>query len=231
MKVGSPTAASATANPLPPVTCPMTRRDAVRRAWEAVADDYAATRRADGEDADLVDDLLGTLPADPTVLDVGCGDGMRTLANLPDGSLGLDFSRRQLELAGENVPGARRLQADMTALPLRDGSVDGITAYHAVFHVPRARHPDVYREFARVLRPGGSVLLTVGTGSHEGTRSNWLGSGHSMFWSTPGRDATLSQLRDAGFEVTWERTVDDPLGSTASFVLAERGRTGSDRRE
>jgi hypothetical protein len=40
-----------------------------------------------------------------------------------------------------------------------------------------------------------------------------------MFWSTPGRDRTREQLRDAGFEVVWERVVDDPLGSEVPFAL------------
>jgi len=198
------------------------RRAAVRRAWDAVADDYAAKRRADGEDARLIAELLGALGDDPTVLDVGCGDGARTLANLPAGTVGLDFSRRQLELAGDTAPDARFVQGDMTHLPFVDGSVDGVTAYHAVFHVPRVEHPVVYEEFARVLRPGGRLLLTVGTGSYESTRRDWLGSGHEMFWSTPGRDVTRSQLEQAGFEVEWERFVDDPLGSQALFTLAKR---------
>ena len=47
--------------------------------------------------ADLLDDLLTRLAdagvGDPRVLDVGCGDGARTLANLPEGSLGLDGVR------------------------------------------------------------------------------------------------------------------------------------------
>jgi ubiquinone/menaquinone biosynthesis C-methylase UbiE len=200
----------------------MVDRNVVRRAWDAVADDYARNRRADGEDAALIDELVAGLPPDSNarVLDVGCGDGRRTLANLPPGTIGLDFSRRQLELARETDPDARLVQADMTAIPLRDEVVDGITAYHAVFHVPRDRHPDVYREFARVLRPGGLLLTTVGTGRTETTRQNWMNSGKPMFWSTPGRRATTDQLRDAGFEVVWERFVDDPLGSEALFVLA-----------
>jgi ubiquinone/menaquinone biosynthesis C-methylase UbiE len=195
-------------------------RNRVREAWDAVAETYAASRRADGEDAALIDELLAELPAEPTVLDVGCGDGARTLANLPPGSVGLDLSRRGLSLARERVPDARLLQGDMTAIPLRDGSVDAVTAYHAVFHVPRAEHPAVYREFARVLRPGGYLLTTVGTSSYETTRRGWLGSGRSMFFSTPGRETTLAGLREAGFEVVWERFVDDPLGSSALFVLA-----------
>ena len=135
--------------------------------------------------------------------------------------MGLDFSRAGLELARETAPRTRLVQADMTAVPLEADSVDAITAYHSVFHAPRAEHPAVYREFERVLRPGGVLLMTVGTSRHEGTRSNWLDSGHSMFWSTPGRAETYAQLRDTGFGIRAERTVDDPLGSEATFVFAE----------
>ncbi|MEF8866974.1 MAG: class I SAM-dependent methyltransferase [Haloarculaceae archaeon] len=195
-------------------------RNRVRRAWDAVAEAYAANRRPDGEDAALLAELLAELPSEPTVLDVGCGDGARTLANLPAGSVGLDVSRRGLELARERRPDARLLQADMTAVPLGEDTVDAVIAYHAVFHVPRAEHPAVYREFASVLRPGGYLLATVGTAEYETTRPDWFGSGHPMFFSTPGREATLEQLRDAGFEVVWERSVEDPLGSSALFVLA-----------
>ncbi|MFB6297098.1 MAG: class I SAM-dependent methyltransferase [Salinirussus sp.] len=198
------------------------QRDSIRQAWDAVADDYARSRNPDGEDAALVDELLADLPPDPTVLDVGCGDGKRTLANLGDArAVGLDFSRRQTRLARRNVPGAHPVQGDMLAVPLGSETVDAITAYHAVFHVPRDRHPAVYREFARVLRPGGRVLMTVGTGAYQTVRSDWLGSGRSMFFSTPGRERTLEQLREAGFELVWDRHVDDPLGSSAYFVLVE----------
>ncbi|ELY35872.1 class I SAM-dependent methyltransferase [Natronorubrum tibetense] len=197
-------------------------RQELRRAWDAVADDYARTRRADGEDAALIDELLETLPEAATVLDIGCGDGMRTLANLAGvESIGVDLSSRQLELAAENVPEAHLLQGEMTRLPLAANSVDAITAYHAVFHVPRTEHPAVYDEFARVLRPGGRLLATVGSSPYETIQHDWLGSGQSMFFSTAGRRRTRSGLETAGFAIVWERVVDDPLGSSVPFVLAE----------
>jgi ubiquinone/menaquinone biosynthesis C-methylase UbiE len=196
-------------------------RNAVRAAWDRVSEAYANSRNPDGNDADLVDELLESLPADARVLDVGCGDGMRTLANLPADAVGLDLSRRGLELASGNVPNPL-VQGDMVQLPFADESFDGITAYHAVFHVERTTHPAVYAEFARVLRPGGRVLMTVGQGAYQRTRQDWLRSGESMFFSTPGRDRTAAQLDEAGFDVAEERYVDDPLGSSALFFVAEK---------
>jgi SAM-dependent methyltransferase len=193
-------------------------RDDVRRAWDDVSEAYARRRNPSGPDADLLADLLDELPTDPLVLDVGCGDGARTLANLPAGSVGLDVSRRGLELAGETVPGARLVQADMTALPVAADAVDGLTAYHAVFHVPREDHPGTYREFARVLAPGGTALLTLPGGRFETVRRNWMGG--EMFFSAPGRERTLQQLREAGFEELRTVDSDDPLGGSTEFVFA-----------
>jgi SAM-dependent methyltransferase len=195
-------------------------RNAVRRAWDDISETYAARRDPEGSDAALIDDLLARCPPDPLVLDVGCGDGARTLANLPAGSLGLDVSRRGLELAADTVPDARLLQAEMTAIPLAASAVDAVTAYHAVFHVPRADHPAVYAEFARVLAPGGVVLMTLPGGRFETVRHDWMGG--SMLFSAPGRERTLDQLRAAGFEDLRTETATDPLGSTSEFVFARR---------
>ena len=196
-------------------------RSEVRRAWDEVAATYADRRDPDGSDAALIDDLLAGLPAAPDVLDVGCGDGARTLANLPTGSVGLDVSRRGLDLAAETVPEARLVHGEMSALPLAAESVDAITAYHAVFHVERDRHPDVYAEFARALRPGGRLLMTLPSGRFETVRRGWMGG--RMFFSAPGRDRTLAQLREAGFTDVETTTATDPLGSDTEFALATLG--------
>ena len=200
-------------------------RNAVRRAWDAVAETYAARRDPDGSDAALIDDLLDALAddpvtgdGDPLVLDVGCGDGARTLANLPPGSVGLDVSRRGLELAAETVPDARLVHGEMSALPFAADRFDAITAYHAVFHVERERHPDVYDEFARVLRPGGRLLMTLPSGRFETVRRGWMGG--EMFFSAPGRERTLDQLRAAGFADVETRIATDPLGSSTEFAFA-----------
>ncbi len=195
-------------------------RNEVRRAWDAVSETYAERRSPGGSDAQLIDDLLERLPENPAVLDVGCGDGARTLANLPAGSVGLDISRRALELASETVPRARLIQGELSELPIGDRQFDAITAYHAVFHVRRERHPSVYDEFARVLRPGGHLLMTLPGGRFETVRQGWMGG--RMFFSAPGREQTLAQLRESGFSELRTETATDPLGSQSEFVFATR---------
>jgi SAM-dependent methyltransferase len=193
-------------------------RKEIRKAWDEVSETYADTRDPTGSDADLIDTLLESLPPEPDVLDVGCGDGARTLANLPDDAVGIDISRRGLELATGEVE-ASLLQADMASLPFVSDAFDGITAYHAVFHVPREKHPDVYEGFRRALRPGGTVLMTLPGGRFETVRRGWMGG--KMYFSAPGSDRTVSQMREAGFVDIRTETVTDPLGSTAEFVFGK----------
>lgn len=195
-------------------------RDEIRRAWDELSERYAETRDPTGSDAALVDDLLDELPDEPVVLDVGCGDGARTLSRLPDAAvgLGLDISRRSLSLAAEKGDADALVQADMSKIPLKDDTVDGVIAYHSVFHVPRDEHPEVYAEFERVLRQDGVLLMTLPGGRYETVRSGWMGG--SMFFSSLGPEESLEALRDAGFGGTRRVTVNDPLGTNAEFVFA-----------
>ena len=191
----------------------------VRVAWDEISEEYAQKRDASGSDAALIDGLLEDLGEEARVLDIGCGDGARTLANLPEG-VGIDISRRGLELARENVPSAPLVQGDMAKLPFKDASFDGVTAYHSVFHVPRDEHRGVYEEFARVLRGGGCLLMTLPGGSFETVRRGWMGG--RMLFSAPGRRKTLEQLRDSGFGDLQTETADDPLGNNTEFVFATK---------
>lgn len=102
------------------------------------------------------------------VADVACGTGDLTEAFARTGAskvMGLDFTRAMLNLAEHklrtrNVPGPERVsyhEADAQALPLGDSSVDVVSI---AFGIRNVMDPDkALREFARVLRPGGRVVV------------------------------------------------------------------------
>lgn len=181
----------------------MVDKDAVRRAYDDLVETYAADRSEDGPDVAILENVLESLPASARVLDAGCGGGEPVLARLcaDTNAVGLDFSRGQLTLAAETAPGASLVQGDMTALPFFPSSFDAVVAYWSLIHVPIDDHMTVIDEFARVLRPGGRVLLCEGPEEWVGENPDWLGSGVRMEWNIAGAETTREQLRNAGFVV------------------------------
>lgn len=99
----------------------------------------------------------------PVLLDVGCSGG-HLLADLraewPAAELaGVDAEAAGLAHAQAAVPGAVILRASATDLPFADASFDGLVALNLLEHLPD--DGAALREFARVLRPGGSALVVV----------------------------------------------------------------------
>jgi len=205
----------------------VTRKRDVRAGYDAIAETYLSSRDTEGPERDLVERFATTLSGDSRVLDAGCGAGVPATAALAAEHevVGLDAACEQLALAREHVPGAGLVQSDLSRLPFAAETFGGLVSLHAVIHVPRETHGAVFREFRRVLRPGGRLLVTVGTTAWEGRNPDWLDTGTEMFWSFHGRERSLELLREAGFAVGHETTFGDDLGGGEwLFVRARAGR-------
>jgi SAM-dependent methyltransferase len=199
----------------------MDQRDSVRRAYDGLAEAYAAHRSTDGRDVEILSEFLRRLPDEPRLLDAGCGQGTPVLRRLDSAgrAVGLDFSAEQLRLAADAVPDAPLALGDLTRLPFAPDVFDGIVSFHALIHVPLAEHQTVADEFARVLRPGGRLLVSEGPGEWRGSNPDWLDTGVEMQWSIAGAAATRTHLENAGFTVVDEWAVDD--GEHWVFLAAE----------
>jgi len=90
--------------------------------------------------------------ASGTILDFGCGTGV----HLEEGVIGLDISREMLKKARKRSPFLA--QADEN-LPLKSNSIDTIFCFFTVFNMVDVQA--VEKEFSRVLKPGGRILLSV----------------------------------------------------------------------
>ncbi|MQA01388.1 MAG: methyltransferase domain-containing protein [Streptosporangiales bacterium] len=129
--------------------------------YDREADCYDATRggqvRADAA-ADALDWLFG--PTVRQVLDVGAGTGIVSAALAATGKTvyGADASAGMLRLAAGRLPG-RRMCADVTRLPVRDGMFDGVFVMW-LLHLVRDSAGAV-AECVRVLRPGGLFVTSV----------------------------------------------------------------------
>ncbi|MBA4135734.1 MAG: class I SAM-dependent methyltransferase [Opitutus sp.] len=105
----------------------------------------------------------GLAPGQPArVLDAGCGTGglIKDLRSAFPAAevLGLDFSPRACELARIRT-GAEIVQGSITELPFPDASFDAVVSADVVCQVEDGAR--ALREFARVVRPGGTVVVNV----------------------------------------------------------------------
>lgn len=97
------------------------------------------------------------------VVDVACGPGTLSLAALERGARvkALDFSPEMIELLRKRAPAGAALDAvigDGQALPYDDATFDaGFSLFGLMFFPDRAAG---FRELLRVLKPGGSVVVT-----------------------------------------------------------------------
>ncbi|GAA4053882.1 methyltransferase domain-containing protein [Nonomuraea soli] len=94
-----------------------------------------------------------------TVVDVGCGAGraVSELDELGASAIGVDLAEEMITIARQRYPGQDFRIAGAYDLPLDDGTVAGYRAdkvVHVLDDAPRA-----LREAARVLAPGGRIVL------------------------------------------------------------------------
>lgn len=103
--------------------------------------------------------LSQVTPPDANILDVGCGTGKGQDAFGRFGTVyGVDFSQDALEFCHQR--GLERIaRANAEALPLQNEKFDVVVTLDTIEHVP-----DDYKaisEIARVLKPGGILLINV----------------------------------------------------------------------
>lgn len=60
-----------------------------------------------------------------------------------------------------DVEGTPDVKAPMWALPFKDGTIEDIWSSHALEHAPQAKVPETLKEWHRVLKPGGRVIVSV----------------------------------------------------------------------
>jgi ubiquinone/menaquinone biosynthesis C-methylase UbiE len=97
------------------------------------------------------------------VLDLACGNGRWLNRFQPSEYVGIDLNGPMLEQAQERYPDAKFIQADMTAIPLPDGSFEGVMSmFGAMGHLPPAGQRAMVRETWRLLKPGGLAIVTNG---------------------------------------------------------------------
>lgn len=160
------------------------------------------------------------------MLDVGCGDG-RVSKALPEDSryVGFDFSAN---LIGRNArpQAASFALADFTSpLPVPASTFPTVVCFATLHHLP-SRLPLV-RELARVLRPGGQLVISVWQITHSDRMRKKivedLGNGDYLLdWERGGQGVRfVHEVNEAEL-----RQLANEVGLTVKDVFRSDGKSG-----
>jgi len=177
--------------------------------YEETADSYA--EMMDSEiDLPVYADILGRLSRrlegiEGDLIDTACGSGhmLAMYRDRYDGKrplLGVDLAPRMVAITGKRLGDhGRTVVADMCRLgEVADGSAAAVLNFFALHHLDSAGVVDALREWHRVLRPEGQ--LVVATWEGEGPID--YGDASDLFALRYRGDELKAWARDAGFEIT-----------------------------
>jgi MPBQ/MSBQ methyltransferase len=150
----------------------------------------------------LMEELLCLIPVKSgTVLDVACGKGASTsyLTKYypPEMITGVNISEKQLQIARGNAPGCNFRLMDATELDFPDSSFENVFCIEAAFHFDTREK--FLSEANRVLKPGGTLVLSDILMNLEGERSREMRTERNYVRDPEAYDA---KLKRAGFSGT-----------------------------
>jgi SAM-dependent methyltransferase len=160
------------------------------------------------------------------ILDVGCGTGLlaaRLRGAFPQAQVvGFDFSHGMLAHAARRKYAPALVQGTALALPFAEGVFDTVVSTEAFHWFPDA--VQALREFRRVLRPQGRVLVSLvnppGEWMSRAANATSLLLGQPL--DLPTRERMRERIEAAGLELVEQRFVFRlPLPFAWPTVLAE----------
>ena len=132
---------------------------------------------------DTVAQILQGFPLG-TLLDVPAGEGALTVRLL---SLGFDVKCCDLHPKIFGLPDVEIKPGDLSqTLPYPDGSFDYITCIEGLEHIENPHQ--ALREFSRILRPGGQVIVSVPNILNIDERFKWLLYGYTSHFKPLSRE-------------------------------------------
>jgi SAM-dependent methyltransferase len=205
--------------------------DVIRREYDLLAADYARNIYGELEHKPLDRELLTRFAKSVRgeICDLGCGPGhvARFLHEAGATVFGLDLSAGMVEQARKLNPGIDFREGNMLALDLADRSLAGVMLFYSIVNLPKRFLPQAFREVARVLEPGGRVMVAFHTGDEVIAEKELWGHPVTMdFIMLPPKEV-CRHMEDAGLVV--EEVVErDPYPnveypSHRAYVFARKG--------
>jgi SAM-dependent methyltransferase len=141
----------------------------------------------------ILECLKRRVPGGASILDAGCGLG-EVLADIPDGYklFGFDYARSNVEFSRRRLGTKARIeQGSIYEIPFPDASMDAVLCLEVLEHIEDDARG--VRDIARVLKPGGVLIMAVPYTYYWPAYKNLMG--HFRHYT---RDSVAALLRENG---------------------------------
>jgi len=141
--------------------------------------------------------------ANARVADVGCGPGRMAAFMVDHGldAVGLDPSKAMLAVARTAHPNIEFKEGQLDALPIETGALAGAVCWYSIIYTPPERLAEAFGELARVLMPGGYLLLAFQAEDEPVHRTNAHGTHLPLTSYRHGVQEVAQLLEDMGFKI------------------------------
>ncbi|MFF4956159.1 class I SAM-dependent methyltransferase [Streptomyces sp. NPDC001222] len=209
-----------------------THLETTRASYDAVASDYERLLRNAMDTSPFDRAMLGVFAervlagGGGPVGDLGCGPGRVTtyLDKLGLDAFGIDLSPGMVAVARRTHPALRFEVGSMTELPLADGTLAGALVWYSTVQTPPLELPRYFREFHRVLAPGGHLLTAFKVGDECVHLDHAYGHDLSLDVYRVRPEQVSASLTDAGFEEVARlvRAADERENTPQGYLLARK---------
>jgi trans-aconitate methyltransferase len=199
----------------------------LKSTYNKIAEDWALAHNEDSWWVGGTDKLISFLKPKATVLDVGCGSGVKSkyLASAGLDVTGIDFSDKMIEIAKEHVPEAEFEVVDIYKLAAYPRTFDCIFAQAVLLHIPKKDIKEILKSIYSKINPNGLLYIAVKKVKEDNIEEKVIkesdyGYDYERFFSF----FTVAELKeliaDLNMKIIWEN--DMGLGSPWIQIIAQK---------
>jgi ubiquinone/menaquinone biosynthesis C-methylase UbiE len=136
-------------------------------------------------DQQLLSKFLTLLDEEPIICDLGCGPAAQYSGFIKESCKevhAVDISENNIKIAQEKHSNIKYHCSDMTKTEFKNNFFNGLLSFYSLFHIPKSETYTVFKEFYRILKPNGVLLLVTHKGNYENTFTDiWDHTNLSIF--------------------------------------------------
>jgi SAM-dependent methyltransferase len=178
------------------------------RTYNRIADDWHKDHEDDDWWVEETDKLLGRLATGSSILDVGCGSGVKSKYFTERGFavIGIDISTGLLAIAKRIAPKGEYRVLSMEELGTIPETFDLVFAQASLLHIPRDRAGEVVRKMAKRAKLSGFVYIAVKEAktdcpNEEVLRESDYGYDYERFFTYFTQEEIENYMTDAGLTI------------------------------